>query len=345
MAVETVDYTMEKHGLKAQPGSHHHFSDAEPLQLATFFNAKFANEPLVSSIIPIDGTNVDEFFSSWADGYLLNVLVDAACEGAVQLRSLRRRSSKPLGVSKRHLTIQYYANLNEALQGCEKIGLRLGFVGAEDFAQGNRPVILGVSWQLVRLAIMREVNVVQNPDLEVLFSPEEIPLPPDEHGQEELMRRWFNHYLEACGSERRVWTFGSELADGVAYCTLLNGISPSSCPPPDEMNLSSNPATVVMAVQKMGIKGVFMGEDDILSGDRKKNMLFCAQLLQAHPHVLPGNTPSKKRSIRGLGQSDLTNGREARMSRGLDEEDGTHHMETGFCAGGLFGCIMSRFQS
>lgn len=44
-----------------------------------------------------------------------------------------------MGVSVRHLTIQHFAVLNDALEGCKDIdGLRLGFVGAEDFVQGNR---------------------------------------------------------------------------------------------------------------------------------------------------------------------------------------------------------------
>ncbi|CAM9126738.1 unnamed protein product [Laminaria digitata] len=125
--------------LKAQPGSHHHFSDAETVQLATFINARFADEPLLASLLPVDGTNPDAFFDSWGDGRLLIVLVDAACEGAVDLAFLRRRARKPLGVSVRHLTIQHFAVLNDALAGCKNIeGLRLGFVGAEDFVQGNR---------------------------------------------------------------------------------------------------------------------------------------------------------------------------------------------------------------
>ncbi len=51
----------------------------------------------------------------------------------------RRRAAKPLGVTVRHMTIQHFAVLNDALEGCKDIeGLRLGFVGAEDFVQGNR---------------------------------------------------------------------------------------------------------------------------------------------------------------------------------------------------------------
>ena len=47
-----------------------------------------------------------------------------------------------MGVSVRHLTIQHFAVLNDALEGCKNIeGLRLGFVGAEDFVQGNRWVL------------------------------------------------------------------------------------------------------------------------------------------------------------------------------------------------------------
>lgn len=109
------------------------------MQLSTFINARFADEPLLATVLPIDGTEADSFFDAWGDGKLLSVLVDAACEGAVNLAPLRRRAQKPLGVSVRHLTIHHFAVLNDALEGCKNInGLRLGFVGAEDFVQGNR---------------------------------------------------------------------------------------------------------------------------------------------------------------------------------------------------------------
>lgn len=72
---------------------------------------------------------------------LLSVLVEAASGDAMDLESLRRKARKPLGVTVRHLTIQHFAVLNDALRGCKNIeGLRLGFVGAEDFVQGNRYV-------------------------------------------------------------------------------------------------------------------------------------------------------------------------------------------------------------
>lgn len=121
------------------PQSHTHAHNPQTVQLATFINARFADEPLLSSLLPVDGANPDTFFDAWGDGMLLIVLVDAACEGSVDLAFLRRRARKPLGVSVRHLTIQHFAVLNDALAGCKNIeGLRLGFVGAEDFVQGNR---------------------------------------------------------------------------------------------------------------------------------------------------------------------------------------------------------------
>ena len=64
----------------------------------------------------------------------------------------------------------------------------------------------------------------------------------------------FNQFLEAVGSDRQVWSFGAELADGVAWCSLLNAIDPASCPPPDENDPEANAASAVQAVHKMGIK-------------------------------------------------------------------------------------------
>ncbi|CAM9773916.1 unnamed protein product [Ectocarpus sp. 4 AP-2014] len=273
--------------LKAQPGSHHHFSNAETYQLATFINARFEDEPLLSTILPVDGAKPDEFFGAWGDGRLLMCLVDAACEGVVDLDLMRRKASKPQGVSVRHPTIQHFAVLNDALQGCKNIdGLRLGFVGAEDFVQGNRPVILGVGWQLVRLAILQTANVDDRPELSELFTPEETAKNIGQAGQEELvLSRWFNQFLGAVGSERQVWSFGAELADGVAWCTLLNAIDPSACPPPDEHDAEANAASAIEAVHKMEVKGVFMTKEALLESDKKQNVMFCAQLMNVFPTI------------------------------------------------------------
>eukprot|EP00903_Cladosiphon_okamuranus_P020344 g18664.t1 len=288
--------------LKAQPGSHHHFSNAETYQLAAFINARFAEEPLLASLLPVDGTNPDAFFDAWGDGRLLICLVDAACEGVVDLGFLRRRAAKPLGVSVRHLTIQHFAVLNDALEGCKNIdGLRLGFVGAEDFVQGNRPVILGVGWQLVRLAILQKVNIEGRPELAELFTPEEAAKNLGQAGQEELvLSRWFNQFLEAVGSDRQVWSFGAELADGVAWCTLLNAIDPAACPPPDEHDAEANAASAVEAVHKMGIKGVFMTEEALMAADKKLNVMFCAQVMNAFPTIPPYlRAPKSSRTGKG----------------------------------------------
>lgn len=64
----------------------------------------------------------------------------------------------------------------------------------------------------------------------------------------------FNQYLQAVGSDRQVWSFGVELADGVAWCTLLNAIDPAACPPADERDCEANASNVISAVHQMGIK-------------------------------------------------------------------------------------------
>lgn len=67
-------------------------TNTQTYQLATFINARFEDEPLLSTILPVDGAKPDEFFGAWGDGRLLICLVDAACEGVVDLDFMRRKS-------------------------------------------------------------------------------------------------------------------------------------------------------------------------------------------------------------------------------------------------------------
>lgn len=64
----------------------------------------------------------------------------------------------------------------------------------------------------------------------------------------------FNRYLKAVGSDREVGSFGAELADGVAWCSLLNAIDPAACPPPDEFDPEGNASNAINAAKKMGVK-------------------------------------------------------------------------------------------
>lgn len=76
---------------------------------------------------------------SYATTGLLSTHIERRRQNPLYPATDRDRAAKPLGVSVRHLTIQHFAVLNDALEGCKNIdGLRLGFVGAEDFVQGNR---------------------------------------------------------------------------------------------------------------------------------------------------------------------------------------------------------------
>lgn len=78
---------------------------AQTYQLATFINARFKDEPLLANLLPVDGTSPDSFFEAWGDGRLLICLVDAACEGVVDLAFLRRRYTRRLGAHVLMLTM------------------------------------------------------------------------------------------------------------------------------------------------------------------------------------------------------------------------------------------------
>lgn len=49
-------------------------------------------------------------------------------------------------------------------------------------------------------------------------------------------------------------SLGAELADGVAWCSLLNAIDPAACPPSDEFDPESNASNAINAAKKMGVK-------------------------------------------------------------------------------------------
>ncbi|CAM9964202.1 unnamed protein product, partial [Ectocarpus fasciculatus] len=137
----------------------------------------------------------------------------------------------------------------------------------------------------------------------------------------------FNQFLGAVGSERQVWSFGAELADGVAWCTLLNAIDPAACPPPDEHDAEANAAGAIEAVHKMGVKGVFMTKEALLESDKKQNIMFSAQLMNVFPtiptHLRPPPTfkSGAGSSRRGSGRAPFSSTYDSRGGSGVSTAD------------------------
>ena len=71
---------------------------------------------------------------------------------------------------------QVTENLNLALNAAVSIGCRVVNVGAGDIMAGSPHLVLGLLWQVVKVGIMAQINLKDNPNLIRLL--DEVIMPP-----------------------------------------------------------------------------------------------------------------------------------------------------------------------
>ena len=100
-------------------------------------------------------------------------------------------------------------------------------IGSGDIEEGRPHLVLGLIWQIVKMTLLANINLKDNPNLIRLLMPGEtlealLKLPA-----EKILLRWFNYQLEASGAAKRIENFSKDLQDGEAYALLLRQIDPS----------------------------------------------------------------------------------------------------------------------
>eukprot|EP00903_Cladosiphon_okamuranus_P019699 g18102.t1 len=191
----------------------------EKAVFASHLNAHLTGDPFLKHILPLDPGGAD-FFDSFKDGVLMCRIVCLAIPGSIADAEINAvTGDEPLSLYRSN------ENLNVALQAAEAGGLQVVNIGASDIIQGRPASILGLTWQLIRVHLLAQINLKGCPDLIHLMEEGEEKEEFFKLPVEEVLLRWFNHHLRWGGSERRVSNFGEDLADGKCYLTLVKELN------------------------------------------------------------------------------------------------------------------------
>jgi plastin-1 len=252
--------------------------------------------------LPLDAAGAD-LFHKLRDGVLLCKLVNCAAPGTIDERVITDKES----LSRFHMT----ENAQLALASARGVGCRLVNIGCDDVLDAKPNLLLGLLWQarlcasicrcasadvahalpqLVRLQLLSAVHVARVPELVALLAPGEalpalLSLPA-----ESLLLRWVNYHLARAGVALRIANFGADVADGAAYCALLQQLEPTAdCDAARLPPGAPRAACVLRCADRLlqrssGARYVCAG--DILASNAKLNLAFAAALFAAR-HGLP----------------------------------------------------------
>ncbi|CAM9608766.1 unnamed protein product [Ectocarpus fasciculatus] len=195
------------------------YTSEEKAVFACHLNAHLVGDSFLTHLMPLDPGGAD-LFDSFKDGVLMCRIVCLAIPGSIADTNINAPTEdEPLSLYKAN------ENLNVALEAAENHGLQVVNIGATDIIQGRPASILGLTWQLIRIHLLAQINLKGCPDLIHLMEEGESKEAFFELPVEEVLLRWFNHHLRWGGSERRVANFGDDLADGRCYVTLIKELN------------------------------------------------------------------------------------------------------------------------
>jgi len=263
----------------------HSFAEEECIAFCDFINSRLGSDAELAHLLPI--SKPDDLFVAVGDGMLLSKLINAAVAETVDERAINKIGpNQPRDFKYTHDVTQ---NLNLAINAAKGIGLKVINIGPNDLIEGRPHLVLGLVWQIVKLALLSKINLKEAPFLIRLLKPGEtleelLKLPP-----EQLLMRWFNYHLERAGVARRVENFGACLADSELYAHLLAQIDPERKANVNvlrDTDLTRRAEYVVAQGQRLGAE-FHVRPQDIVKANEKLNLGFVAALFNACPGLEP----------------------------------------------------------
>jgi plastin-1 len=188
--------------------------------------------------------------------------------------------------------------------------------------------ILGLLWQIIRLILMKSVNLKSHPQLIRLLKEGELMTDLLKLHPEDLLLRWFNFHLENAGHPDKITNFTGDLKDSDKYLVLLNQLNKQcSLSTMKETDLTKKANSVLQNAQKINVES-YIKPKDITEGNKKLNVLFVASIFN-ECHGLDPLTKEEEFEAAKLLDDDVEGTREERSFRlwmnSLNIDDGAVH--------------------
>ena len=150
--------------VRSNTGATHSFAESETIAFSEFINETLADDEELSHLLPID-VDAEDFtlFDVLRDGVILCKLINCAVAETIDMRAVHTGHFKPLSV------YEVVENLNMAINAASAIGCRVVNIGHDDILAGSPHLCLGLLWQIVKAAIMANLNLKASPELMALL--------------------------------------------------------------------------------------------------------------------------------------------------------------------------------
>ena len=296
------------------------FSEEERTAYVKVINSSLAEDPVCQKYLPIDPDS-NEVFDRIKDGVLLCKLINKAQEGTIDERVINKKENMNI--------FQQVENLNLAISAAKSIGLNCIGLNYDAIMDGkNYIMVLGLMWQVVKLVVMRNIQLKLHPELIRLLNPGEQLSDLLKLSPEQLLLRWFNYHLKAANYDKKITNFSGDVKDSEKYTILLHQLNKSLCDKSalNESDKKKRAKKVIDNSKKLGAES-YITPEDIVAGNNKLNTLFVASIFNAYPGLEPATEEEMYEAAKLL-DDDVEGAREERAFRmwinslGLNDDNG-----------------------
>ena len=283
------------------------FSEEERTAYVKIINSSLADDPVCKKYLPIDPES-NEVFDRIKDGVILCKLINKAQEGTIDERVINKKENMNI--------FQQVENLNLAISAAKSIGLNCIGLNYDAIMDGkNYIMVLGLMWQVVKLVVMRNIQLKHHPELIRLLNPGEQLSDLLKLSPEQLLLRWFNYHLKAAGYDKKITNFSKDVKDSEKYTILLHQLNKNLCDKSalNEEDKKKRAKKVIDNSKKLGAES-YITPDDIVAGNSKLNTLFVASIFNAYPGLEPATEQEMYEAAKLL-DDDVEGAREERAFR------------------------------
>jgi len=267
---------------------------AEQVAFSEWINGQFTKDPDVKHLLPLKADGSD-MYRKMDDGIIVCKIINLAAPDTIDERAINKlpegninfkQPEGKLSIFKQH------ENLTLALNSASSVGCVVVGMDSHNFnSSQNKPwLVLGLTWQLIRMHLFRQISINEHPGLVNLLMEGETLEDLMKLSPEEILLRWVNYQLEKEGSDRRASNFSGDIKDSEIYTDLLHQIAPKDSGVDKTAMQKTDPLEradiMLKQADKIGCKQ-FVTPKDVKSGHEKLNLAFVANLFNTHPHLDP----------------------------------------------------------
>ncbi|VDN16950.1 unnamed protein product [Dibothriocephalus latus] len=150
-------------------------------------------------------------------GWLESKIINCSAPDTIDLRALHR--------GPKLTRYQVLENITLALNSARAIGCNVVNIDAADIQEGTRHLLLGLLWQIIKIGLLRQINVVAHAELVALLDDDETITEFAKLSPEEILMRWVNYHLKRSNCDVRMENFSFDIKVSTSFFPLKRNVS------------------------------------------------------------------------------------------------------------------------